>query len=225
MRNSRERDAATLLLAAPFLLAAFMLAAIAVIVLVSAPARAECGVASVYWQGAQTANGERFNPDGISAAHKTLPFGSRVIVRNQRTGKSILVRINDRGPFVPGRIIDLSRGAARQFGMAGLAQVCIDVVSYGGKPAKRPADYAGHYVGLTARATRDVAHDTARAVRGTVHGVANGIGALARTSAHHAQMAGTKIMRVLTPRRSRRHVRHRRHRQHTYRHQHHPMRF
>ena len=106
------------------------------------PAFAECGIASVYWEGARTANGERFVPDGISAAHKTLPFGSRVIVRNQRTGRTILVHINDRGPFVRGRVIDLSRGAARHLGVSGLAPVCLDVVSYStGNPAQ-PRDFA-----------------------------------------------------------------------------------
>ena len=91
----------------------------------------ECGIASTYSSGHQTANGERYNHLGISAAHKHLPFNTRVIVRHQRTGKSIIVRINDRGPFIPGRIIDLSTGAKRAFGMDGLAPVCLEVVSYG----------------------------------------------------------------------------------------------
>ncbi|MDX2265621.1 MAG: septal ring lytic transglycosylase RlpA family protein [Hyphomicrobiales bacterium] len=97
----------------------------------SQSASAECGVASYYWQGKVTANGERYNPDGVSAAHKTLPFGSRVLVRNQRNGRTIVVRINDRGPYIRGRIIDLSRGANRIFGMDGIAPVCISVLSYG----------------------------------------------------------------------------------------------
>ena len=80
-------------------------------------AQAACGTASWYHEGAQTANGERYRPDGISAAHKTLPFGTRVLVRNQRTGRTVTVRINDRGPFIRGRIIDLSRGAKRVIGM------------------------------------------------------------------------------------------------------------
>ena len=84
-------------------------------------ALAECGIASTYSSGTQTANGERFDHTGISAAHKSLPFGTRVIVRNQRTGRSITVRINDRGPFVKGRCIDLSTGAAHVIGMAGTA--------------------------------------------------------------------------------------------------------
>jgi rare lipoprotein A len=93
---------------------------------------AECGIASHYSSGARTANGERYNHMGVSAAHKTLPFGTRVVVRNQRTGRSITVRINDRGPFVAGRIIDLSTGARNALGMDGLASVCLEVVSFGG---------------------------------------------------------------------------------------------
>src|SRR5262249_31461814 len=92
---------------------------------------AECGIASTYSSGTQTANGERYNHMGVSAAHKTLPFGSRVVVRNQRTGRSITVRINDRGPFIAGRIIDLSTGAKDALGMGGLAPVCLEIVSYG----------------------------------------------------------------------------------------------
>jgi len=92
---------------------------------------AECGIASTYSSGSRTANGERYNHMGVSAAHKSLPFGTRVVVRNQRTGRSITVRINDRGPFIAGRIIDLSTGAKNALGMDGLASVCLEVVSYG----------------------------------------------------------------------------------------------
>jgi len=91
----------------------------------STQALAECGIASTYSSGKVTANGERYNHLGISAAHKTLPFGSRVVVKNQKTGRSVTVRINDRGPFVKGRIIDLSTGAKKALGMDGLANVCI----------------------------------------------------------------------------------------------------
>lgn len=96
---------------------------------------ASCGVASWYHEGSRTANGERYRPDGISAAHKTLPFGTRVLVRNQRTGRSVTVRINDRGPFIKGRIIDLSRGAKRVIGMGGLAKVCLTILGRGKKYA------------------------------------------------------------------------------------------
>jgi rare lipoprotein A len=67
--------------------------------------------ASYYASGSRTANGESFNPDGITAAHKTLPFNTRVKVTNTANGKSVVVRINDRGPFVSGRCLDLARGA------------------------------------------------------------------------------------------------------------------
>jgi rare lipoprotein A len=94
-------------------------------------ALAQCGTASWYHEGSRTANGERYRPDGITAAHRTLPFGTRVEVRNPRTGRSVIVRINDRGPFVGGRIIDLSRGAKQVLGMDGLASVCLAVVGSG----------------------------------------------------------------------------------------------
>jgi len=74
-------------------------------------------VASWYHEGTKTANGEHFNPDGLTAASKTLPFGTRLEVTNPANGNHVIVRINDRGPFVQGRSIDLSRGAARQLGM------------------------------------------------------------------------------------------------------------
>ncbi|MBY0561754.1 septal ring lytic transglycosylase RlpA family protein [Hyphomicrobium sp.] len=88
------------------------------------------GIASYYWQGQQTASGARFNPEGLTAAHRTLPFGTRVRVTNQSNGQSVVVTINDRGPFVGGRVIDLSRGAARQINMtgAGLARVSLEVL-------------------------------------------------------------------------------------------------
>ena len=70
------------------------------------------GMASYYKSGKRTANGERFNPNGLTAAHRSLPFGTRVQVTNMKTGRSVVVRINDRGPFVGRRVIDLSYGAA-----------------------------------------------------------------------------------------------------------------
>jgi len=75
-----------------------------------------------------TASGERFNPGAMTAAHRTLPFGTMVRVTDLRTGRSVIVRINDRGPFVRGRVIDLSRAAARRLGMGGLTRVRIDVL-------------------------------------------------------------------------------------------------
>jgi rare lipoprotein A len=94
-------------------------------------ALAQCGTASWYHEGSRTANGERYRPDGVTAAHRTLPFGTRVQVSNPRTGRSVTVRINDRGPFVRGRIIDLSRGAKQALGIDGLASVCLAVVGSG----------------------------------------------------------------------------------------------
>ena len=90
-------------------------------------AYASCGTASVYGSGKWNANGTRFNPHGISAAHRTLPFGTRVTAKNMRTGKEIVLPILDRGPFydTAHRIIDLSLGAARALGISGLAPVCI----------------------------------------------------------------------------------------------------
>jgi len=89
------------------------------------------GMASYYWQGQQTASGARFNPDGLTAAHRSLPFGTRVRVTNQSNGQSVVVTINDRGPFVGGRVIDLSRGAARAISMtgAGVARVSLQVLN------------------------------------------------------------------------------------------------
>lgn len=86
---------------------------------------AQTGMASYYKHGKRTANGERFNPHGLTAAHRTLPFGSRVLVTNLNNGKSVIVRINDRGPFSKGRVIDLSLGAAQVVGLtrSGVAKV------------------------------------------------------------------------------------------------------
>src|SRR3954447_11318256 len=83
--------------------------------------RAETGVASVYaYDGEKTASGERANPRALTAAHRTLPFGTSVRVTNKRNGRTVVVRINDRGPFTRGRIIDLTPAAARQLGFDGL---------------------------------------------------------------------------------------------------------
>jgi rare lipoprotein A len=88
------------------------------------------GIASFYWQDQMTASGERFDKTAMTAAHKTLPMHSRVRVTRLDTGRSIIVRINDRGPYKPGRIIDLSDAAAEALDMRtmGLAQVKIEVV-------------------------------------------------------------------------------------------------
>lgn len=91
------------------------------------------GVASWYgpgFHGRKTASGERYNMDALTAAHKSLPFGTRVRVTNRNNGKSVVVKINDRGPYVGGRVIDLSRGAARTIGMigSGTAKVTVEIL-------------------------------------------------------------------------------------------------
>lgn len=89
------------------------------------------GVASWYgpgFYGRKTANGERYTGKGLTAAHRTLPFGTLARVTDKRSGRSIVVRINDRGPFKRGRVIDLSSSAAKALGMNGLAQVVVTPV-------------------------------------------------------------------------------------------------
>lgn len=81
--------------------------------------------AAYYWQGRHTASGQPFRPDGLTAAHRSLPFGTRLTVTNPRTGASVGVVVNDRGPFTRGLDIDLSRGAARAIGMTGTGTVCV----------------------------------------------------------------------------------------------------
>jgi rare lipoprotein A len=82
-------------------------------------------VSTYYWEGSHTASGQPFNPNGLTAAHRTLPFGTRLTVSNPRNGKSVIVVINDRGPFVSGVVLDLSLGAAKAIGMNGTGPVCI----------------------------------------------------------------------------------------------------
>ena len=92
-------------------------------------AHAESGIASVYaYNGEKTANGQRANPHGLTAAHKTLPFGTMVKVTNKKNGRTVVVRINDRGPFVRGRIIDLTPAGAQQLGFDGLAPVTVSTL-------------------------------------------------------------------------------------------------
>jgi rare lipoprotein A len=90
-------------------------------------ALAQEGIASVY-SGERTANGEYARASGLTAAHRTLPFGTKVRVTNHQTGRSVVVRINDRGPFVRGRIIDLTPAGAQALGFSGLAHVSVDVM-------------------------------------------------------------------------------------------------
>ncbi|MGL5033186.1 MAG: septal ring lytic transglycosylase RlpA family protein, partial [Microcystaceae cyanobacterium] len=95
--------------------------------------RVRSGIASWYgpgFHGRRTANGERYNQNSLTAAHKTLPFGTQVLVTNLHTGRSVMVRINDRGPFIRGRVIDLSAGAAKVIGVygRGTAPVALEIV-------------------------------------------------------------------------------------------------
>lgn len=84
-------------------------------------------------RGKRTASGEAFDPDGFTCAHRELPFGTVLRVRNPRTGATAIVTVNDRGPFVAGRDLDLSRAAARRLGMvsAGVAEVDVEIVERG----------------------------------------------------------------------------------------------
>jgi len=95
--------------------------------------RTQVGLASYYSEevGPRTANGERFDPGAMTAAHRTLPFGTRVRVTNLRNGRSVIVRINDRGPFVEARVIDLSHAAARRLRLVGegVSRVRLEVLA------------------------------------------------------------------------------------------------
>jgi len=90
-------------------------------------ASAQTGIASIY-SGGRTANGEHARASGLTAAHRSLPFGTMVRVTNQRSGRSVVVRINDRGPFIRGRVIDVTPAAAHVLGFSGLAPVTLAVV-------------------------------------------------------------------------------------------------
>jgi|SRR5436190_2540967 len=87
----------------------------------------QVGLASVY-SGGRTANGEKAAPSHLTAAHRSLPFGTMVRVTNRSTGRSVVVRINDRGPFVARRVIDVTPAAAHQLGFSGLAPVALSVM-------------------------------------------------------------------------------------------------
>jgi len=106
---------------ASFLLGLFLAAG-------ASAAYAESGIASTY-SGRHTASGERQNSGALTAAHRTLPFGTMVQVTNKNSGRSITVRINDRGPFIRGRVIDLTRAGASQLGFSNLAPVVLTVMS------------------------------------------------------------------------------------------------
>jgi rare lipoprotein A len=113
-------------------LAKLALVATLAVSIVSVPmaASAQSGIASIYW-GGRTATGEPVRSSGLTAAHRTLPFGTMVRVTNRGTGRSVVVRINDRGPFKRGRVIDVTVAAARALGFSvngGLAPVTLAVL-------------------------------------------------------------------------------------------------
>src|SRR5208282_795274 len=110
-------------------LTTLMLASTLVMSTVAMPvaASAQSGIASIY-SGGRTANGEQARASGLTAAHRTLPFGTMVRVTNQHSGRSVVVRINDRGPFIRGRVIDVTPAAAHVLGFSGLAPVTLAVV-------------------------------------------------------------------------------------------------
>ena len=97
----------------------------------SASGRApQSGIASIY-SGGLTANGEHASANRLTAAHRSLPFGTMVLVTNRQTGRSVVVRINDRGPFIRGRVIDVTPAAAHALGFSGLASVTLTVMARG----------------------------------------------------------------------------------------------
>lgn len=88
-------------------------------------ASAQCGRASWYALTSRTASGERMNPAAMTAAHRSLPFGTKLKVTNKHNGRSVVVRVNDRGPFVGGRVLDLSKAAARTLGFIGSGHTAV----------------------------------------------------------------------------------------------------
>jgi rare lipoprotein A len=93
------------------------------------PAAGQSGIASIYaYHGGKTASGQHASPGALTAAHRSLPFGTHVRVTNVRNGNSVVVRINDRGPYVHGRVIDVTPAAAHALGFSGLTRVTLSVV-------------------------------------------------------------------------------------------------
>jgi rare lipoprotein A len=120
------------------ILTALSISLLSTLQILASPAAYAGGLASFYgfdFAGRLTANGERYNPMGMTAASKTLPFGTIVRVTNRNNGRSVVVRINDRGPYVGGRVIDMSQGAAGALGMigSGVAPVDIAIVGQGSR--------------------------------------------------------------------------------------------
>jgi rare lipoprotein A len=104
-------------------------AACAILFGIVSKAAAQSGIASIYsYKSGRTASGEHAHPSGLTAAHRSLPFGTKVRVTNRRNGHSVVVRINDRGPFVRGRVIDVTPAAAHALGFSGTAPVALAVL-------------------------------------------------------------------------------------------------
>jgi rare lipoprotein A len=133
------------------------------------------------FSGHKTASGERFNPNSMTAASKTLPIGSVVHVTNLETGRSVNVRINDRGPYVPGRSLDLSHGAARRIGLTGVARVKITPV-----PARWDTETATRSDSATT-----VRSDNATTVRSDDAAIPS-LNATARTSSDNATATASR---------------------------------
>jgi rare lipoprotein A len=163
-----------------FLLAAFLPAAL----LLAGGSLAEEGLASWYggkFQGRRTASGEIFDTRQLTAAHKSLPFGTRVLVTNLENGQSVTVRINDRGPFVAGRVIDLSLAAAAAIGLTGkgVAPVRLEVLGAGAGDAEG----ADHADGVRPAAAASAVPASYRLQIGSFRLRANAAGTLARLQA------------------------------------------
>ncbi len=132
-RGAVRRTLATLLAGAHLTLGGFLNSHAAPPEMAKATSATEVGIASYYadkYHGRPTASGEVFNMNDLTAAHRTLPFGTRVRVTQLDNNRSVIVRINDRGPFIEGRVIDLSRAAAEQlqFTRAGLTKVRVEII-------------------------------------------------------------------------------------------------
>ncbi len=130
----------------------------------------EDGIASWYgkdFHGKKTANGERYNMYSMTAAHKLLPLGTKVRVTHLRTGRSIVVRVNDRGPFVGNRIIDLSYAGARELGIIGTGTARVRVEALDGFDGVRPGGMDGRvYLQIAALSNQSSAQDLVRRLQG-----------------------------------------------------------
>ena len=154
-------------------------------------AQAASGMASFYgydFAGKPTANGERYNPMGMTAASRSLPFGTIVRVTNRNTGRSVIVRINDRGPFVGGRVIDLSQGAAGAIGMiaSGVAPVDIQIVGSGSGTQVASNSHRKHRAAVQVAARSKRHHAAARVQVARVKSTTKVVASIGHYKPHHA---------------------------------------